>query len=97
MSHHTDYYHWVLGENILRDDRPTYLINLELGVSIRLDYAASYFASYEEFSADIADVQFITGERPTKERVEEIKKDAWNFLALFERKEEELAYERSED
>lgn len=90
MSKYAEYYHWVLGENILLDDSPTYLINLEHGVSIRIDYKASYFATYEDFKEDIADLQFLTGQRPAEEALDAILTDAWNFLALFEEKEEFL-------
>ena len=34
----TDYYdHWLWGVHTLREDNPEYLINLEIGVSIRFN------------------------------------------------------------
>jgi len=32
-----NYDHWLWGENTLREDNPEYLINLEIGVSIRFN------------------------------------------------------------
>lgn len=78
------YHHWLWGENNLRSDRPNYLINLEEGLSIRFDYGDSMFASYEDFYESIADVQFLSGHRPDDERIEELKREAWNYLCLEE-------------
>ena len=60
------YYHWIWGENILRDDEPNYLINLEIGVSIRFDFAAGYMIDFETFFDSIADVQFFLELAPGK-------------------------------
>lgn len=85
-----NYFHWIFGENILREDTPTYLINLEIGVSIRFTYKEAYFASCEDFFNIIADVQFFYGTRPKGVELDNILIEAWNFLCEFERKEEYL-------
>ena len=91
------YFHWLWGENILRADEPNYLVNLEHSVSIRFDYAHSYFASYEDFFESIADVQFFTNERPDEDTLAILLTEAWNFLALSEQEEENRADEREFD
>lgn len=90
MNNHDKYFHWLWGENKLRDDEPEYLVNLEHGVSIRFDMGDAYDASYEDFYGSIADVQFLSGQRPDKEKLEEILTDAWNYLCLEERKLDEF-------
>lgn len=77
------YYHWLWGNNFIREDEPSYLINLELGVSIRFNYEESYAAGFEEFKNNIADVQFLNNDRP--DDIEHILIDAWNYLAIEER------------
>ncbi len=80
------FYHWVWGNNFIRGDEPSYLINLELGLSIRFDYKEGFFASYEDFIENIADIQFMLGDRPDDEdELERILTDAWNYLGIEER------------
>ncbi len=97
MARFDKYLHWVFGENILLDDQPTYLINLQYAVCIKFDYADGYFASYEDFWDNVAEVQFLTHPRPNEETVKELLREAWNFLAHFEREEENRAELRSLD
>lgn len=85
MNLQEKYYHWVWGENHIRPDKPNYLINLELGISIKFDYADGMFQDYEGFYESVADVQFLFGKRPGKERLEDILTDAYNFLGIEER------------
>lgn len=86
MKLHDKYFHWLWGENKLRDDMPEYLVNLEHGVSIRFDMGDAFGASYEEFRDSIADVQFLSGARPAELKVDELLTDAWNYLCHEERK-----------
>lgn len=88
MNKGKKYYHWIYGENIIREDTPTYLLNLEIGVSIRFSYEQGFFMDFDDFFKYVADVQFFYGDRPNEERVEEILIDAWNFLCHFEQEEE---------
>ena len=53
----TDYYdHWLWGVHTLREDNPEYLINLEIGVSIRFNSSIAVYGNYEGFYNGIADV-----------------------------------------
>lgn len=87
MNLHDKYFHWYFGENILRDDNATCLFNLELGVAIYFDYGDGYFATYERFVNEVANINFFTGDRP--DDTESILSEAWNFLCEFEKVEED--------
>ena len=87
------FYHWVFGNNYIRDDEPSYLINLEHGISIRFNYAEGFFATFEEFTESIADLQFLNGTRPPNELIEKLMIDAWNYLAIEERIEDGFGLE----
>lgn len=78
------YTHWIWGENNLGKERQTYLINLNIGVSIRFNYKEAAFASFEEFLSEIADIQFIYGKRPDDEGVQTIVTEAWDYMVLEE-------------
>lgn len=88
MKNNKKYFHWIYGENILRDDNPTYIINMEIGVCIRFDYEEGFFADFKEFFEHVADVQFFYGNRPEESKVKEVLTEAWNFLCKFEEEEE---------
>lgn len=85
------YKHYVWGENnISQDKQQTYIIKLDHPpCSIRFDYSQGMFAEFEDFYNNIADVQFFTGERPSEKKVQMILIDAWNFMALEERRLDE--------
>ena len=50
-----NYDHWLWGENNLGEDNPEYLINLEIGVSIRFNSSIAMYTDYEEFYNGITD------------------------------------------
>jgi hypothetical protein len=79
------FYHWVFGENRIRTDQPTYLINLEFGLSIKFNYADAMFSDYEDFYNRIADIQFLTAVHPSGQELESILIDAYNYLAIEDR------------
>ena len=79
-----NYDHWLWGENTLREDHPEYLINLEIGVSIRFNSSIAMYADYEEFYNGIADVQFFYGDRPDEDEVDRILTEGWNYLDFSE-------------
>jgi hypothetical protein len=51
-------------------------------IRYRLDEA--YFASFDDFFGNIAEVQWIDGEIPDKKTQEQIFIEAWNFLCIEE-------------
>jgi len=54
-------------------------------VFVRYSLDDGYFADFDEFFANIAEVQYIDGERPSEKEHIAIITDIWNFLALDER------------
>lgn len=61
------------------------------------DYDTAYWASWEEWKADIAEINFFNpADRETAD-LDEILTDAWNFLTLEEEAEEEQAQEYMDD
>lgn len=57
------------------------------------DYADMYFRSYEEFAEHIAEVNFLYPEEREETDIDALLIDAWNFMELQERRDEELANE----
>lgn len=94
---HQYFDHWLLADNILLDSNRLSLINLAIGVSISFDNADAYFATFEEFENEIADVQFLYDKRPEEHIVIQILTDAWNFLAMYEKEEELQAHHREQE
>lgn len=66
---------------------------------VRFNYGDSYFASYAEWVANIAVLEWLDkDDKPTDPaEIETILTDCWNFLALHEQEEERLANEIDED
>ena len=95
MTLHEKYFHWYLGENILRKDDTTCLVNFKYGIGIFFAYKESYFSSFEEFFESLADVQFFSGDRPND--IQPMLEEAWNFLCEFEQEEENIAELNSEE
>lgn len=88
---------YYITENIL--DWPRQLAVIKLSppmVFVRFEEADAYFASYEEWRAELTVVEWIGGEKPSKEDQEAIFTDIWNFLAMHEAEEERRADERME-
>lgn len=84
------YFHWVWGDNLINHPGKVFLINLEYGMSIRIDYGDAYFADFDAFKDELSDVQFLSGARPDDETVENLLINAWNFMSIQERLDEEM-------
>lgn len=80
------YFHWFIGDNNIRADRPQYIANMDIGIVIRFEEnEVSLFADFDEFYNGIADVQFIYGNRPDKDRMQRILIDAYNYMIIEDR------------
>jgi len=88
------YYHWLWGDNQLRKDKPNYLINLEHGIIIQLDYVLAMFAEYEVFVNHISHINWLPGYDQDEETKENLITEAWNYLCFEERQLEEDNLER---
>lgn len=74
------------GENKLFFPEEEFVIKLSYPrVFVRYSLADGYFATFEEFFQNIAEIQYLDGERPGKKQHEEILIDIWNYIALEER------------
>lgn len=81
-----DYKHYVIGENKLCFPDHEYIIKLDFPrVYIKYKLTEAYFADYDEFYNGITEVQWLDGDKPSKEKQEEILINAYNFLAIDER------------
>lgn len=59
------------------------------------DYSEAYPCTFEDFRDRIAEVNFLDPKEREGADIENIIIDAWNFLALTERKEDELYEENN--
>lgn len=87
------YHGFYISENILL--HPGQLAILKLThprLFLLFNYGESYFASYEDWKANIADQQWLDpDDKPTtEEEIDYHLTDCWNFLALHEREEQRL-------
>lgn len=98
MADLSRYTHFYIAENQLCHPGYEFLLHMDFPrCFIKYKLADGYFANYEEFFAHVADVQWIDGERPGALVRDRILTDAWNFLALDERRLEEDLNEMDED
>lgn len=80
------YKHFIWGENKVCHPNDEFIIKLDFPrCYIRYSMEESMFTGFDEFYSSIAEVQWIDGERPSKEEQEEILTDAWNYMCLEER------------
>lgn len=73
--------HWDGEETIIKMSFPRCFIRYKLN--------DAYFADYDEFYANIAEVQWFDGDKPSEKEQQRIMEEAWNFLAIEERLLEE--------
>lgn len=92
------YTHFLIGENRLCHPGYEYILKLdEPRLYIKYKLSEGYFADYNDFYENIADVQWIDGTPPAKDEQQRILTDAWNFLCLDERLLEEDLNDTDED
>lgn len=81
------YHHFYIAENALCHPGIEFLLHMDFPrCFIRYRASAALFANYDTFVADIADVQWMDGERPDEATQARILTDAWNFLVLDEQR-----------
>ena len=93
----TLYSSWWYCENILCHEGQIALMRMDFPrvfILIR-DYSEAYPCTFEDFRDRIAEVNFLDPKEREGADVENIIIDAWNFLALTERKEDELYEENN--
>lgn len=85
---------WWYCDNIVAPEHEGQLGLLHMGeprvfILIR-SYADSSFATFEEFSENIAEVNFLDWRYRERADIDSILRDAWNFMAAQEEKEENM-------
>lgn len=96
--------HWWFCENIVSHKGQIGLLRMDFPRAFILlrDYDKAYFASFEDFCHNIAEVNFFDPEERDDIAKDAILTEAWNFLALSEEEEENMAelnnyYKNEED
>lgn len=90
--------HFFWGENKLFFPEEEFVFKMSFPrVFVRYRVADGYFADYDEFFENIAEVQYFDGERPSKAEQNQILIDIWNYIALEERQLEEDLGEMDDD
>ncbi|MCF6185445.1 MAG: hypothetical protein L3J56_12655 [Bacteroidales bacterium] len=54
-------------------------------VFIRYKLSDGYFADFDTFFENIAEIQYLDGKRPSEKEQKEILTDIWNYLSVEER------------
>lgn len=78
--------HYFIGENKLFFPNEEFILKMdEPRVFVRYTLNEDYFSDFDEFFENVAEVQYIDGNRPGKQEQQKILTDIWNFLCLDER------------
>lgn len=86
MKKFEEHKHYWWGENHQHHHGEETIIKMSFPrCFIRYKLNDAYFASYEEFYGNIAEVQWFDGDKPSEKEQERIMMEAWNFLAIEER------------
>ena len=83
---------WWYCENILCHEGQVALMRMDFPrvfILVR-DYQESYFMDFDEFKDKVAEVNFLDPKEREGADMEGILTEAWNFLVLTERREEEM-------
>ena len=91
--------HWWLCDNIVCHDGQVGLLRMDFPRVFILmrDYDRAYWADFDEWKRDLVEVNFFTPSERNEADLDEILREAWNFLALEEEEEERQAKLREED
>jgi hypothetical protein len=77
---------FFIAENKITHPEYEYIIHLaEPRCMIKYKLGQAYFAKYDEFYDNIAEVQWLDGTAPDKYAQEKLLVNAWNYLAIEER------------
>lgn len=85
--------HWWLCDNIVCHDGQVGLLRMDFPRVFVLmrDYDRAYWADFDEWRRDLVEVNFFTPSEREEADLDEILREAWNFLALEEEEEERQA------
>ena len=87
MIDDNDLIHFFIGENKICFPDEEFIFKMDFPrCMIRYKLSDGYFSGYDEFFNNIAEVQWIDGEIPSQLEQSTILTNAWNFLALEEKR-----------
>lgn len=91
--------HWWLCDNIVCHDGQIGLLRMDFPRVFILmrDYGRAYWADFDEWKRDLVEVNFFSPSEREEANLDEILREAWNFLALEEEEEERQAELREEE
>lgn len=89
-----DAFNWWMCDNIVHPSHAGQVGLLHLGdptafILVR-NYDDAYFASFDDFAANIAEVNYLYPDERATSDTEALLVDAWNFLVLQEQAEEAI-------
>jgi hypothetical protein len=74
---------YYLGTNKLFFPEYEFVIKLSFPrVFVRYKFAKGYYSDFEKFFENVAEVQYLEGEKPSKLEEQHIMNDIWNFLSM---------------
>jgi len=86
-----DFHGFYISENLLLHPEQLAITKLTYPrLFVRFNYGESLFINYDDWKHNITTQEWIDGEKPSDDDVEYWLTECWNFLALHERKEDEL-------
>lgn len=91
--------HWWLCDNIVCHAGQVGLLRMDFPRVFILmrDYDRAYWADFDEWKRDLVEVNFFSPSERDDADLDEILREAWNFLALEEKEEERQAELRQEN
>lgn len=91
--------HWWLCDNIVNHAGQCGLLRMDFPRVFILmrDYDRAYWADFDEWKRDLVEVNFFSPSEREDANLDEILREAWNFLALEEEEEERQAELREEN
>lgn len=91
--------HWWYCDNIVCHAGQVGLLRMDFPRVFILmrDYDRAYWADFDEWKRDLVEVNFFSPSEREEAELDEILREAWNFLALEEEEEERQAELAEED
>jgi hypothetical protein len=78
-----DFKNYYIGRNSLFFPEYEFVIKLSFPrVFVRYKLTEGYYSDFKKFFSNIADVQYLEGNRPSKIRHNQILMDIWNYITM---------------
>jgi hypothetical protein len=78
-----EFKNYYIGKNSLFFPEYEFVVKLSFPrVFVRYKLSEGYYSDFEKFFSNIADVQYLDGERPSEVQHNQILTDVWNYLTM---------------